>query len=141
MSKPYISKTTRQLVFKRAGRCCEYCKSSADYTTDPFSIEHIVPLSKDGLNSLINLALSCMGCNGYKSIKIAFLDPITRLIFPLFNPRTMVWDDHFMWNKTSTIIVAKTPIGRATIEALKLNREELKNLRFALVAIGIHPPK
>jgi hypothetical protein len=141
MPKPYISKATRLLVYERAGHCCEYCKSSAHYTSDPFSIEHIIPLSKNGLNIFINFALSCAGCNGYKYIKIEFLDPITRLIFPLFNPRIMIWNDHFMWDKTSTIIVGKTPIGRATIEALKLNRKEVRNLRFALVAIGIHPPK
>lgn len=141
MPKPYISNASRKLVFERAGRCCEYCKSPADYTTDPFSIEHIIPLSKNGLNELINLALSCLGCNSYKGIKTEFRDPITRLIFPLFNPRIMVWDDHFMWDKTFTSIIGKTPIGRATVLALKLNRPEIKNLRLALISIGVHPPK
>ena len=141
MPKPYISATVKQLVFEQAGRCCEYCKSPANYTTDPFSIEHIVPLSKNGLNAPINLALSCLGCNSYKFTKTEYHDPTTRLIFPLFNPRTMGWDDHFMWDKTFTLIVAKTSTGRATIAALKLNREEVKNLRYALAAIGVHPPK
>jgi HNH endonuclease len=141
MTKPYISNAIRQLVAERAGRCCEYCKSPADYTTDPFSIEHILPLCKNGLNELINLAFSCLGCNGYKGIKIEFRDPATRLTFPLFNPRTMEWNDHFMWDETFTVIVGKTPVGRATITGLKLNRQEVKNLRFALVSIGIHPPK
>jgi hypothetical protein len=38
------------------------------------------------------------------------------------------------------LIVGLTPTGRATIEALKLNREPLVNLRRLLYAAGEHPP-
>ena len=37
-------------------------------------------------------------------------------------------------------MVGKTAIGRTTIEALKVNRRPVKNLRRALIAIGEHPP-
>lgn len=33
-------------VRERAKRCCEYCLAQADYATDFFSIEHILPLIK-----------------------------------------------------------------------------------------------
>ena len=46
-----------------------------------------------------------------------------------------------MWNENSFRIVGLTSVGRATIAALKLNRAELVNLRYALHAIGEHPPK
>jgi hypothetical protein len=141
MSRPYISTANRLLVFKRAGRCCEYCKCSADYSTEPFSVEHIIPLAKDGLNDLINLALSCLGCNYNKATKTAFFDPISQSITPLFNPRTMVWQEHFMWDETFTLMIGQTAIGRATVLALKLNRLQLRNLRRALIAIDEHPPK
>lgn len=141
MLRPYISTGTRQLVFKRAGRCCEYCKSPADFSTEPFSVEHIIPLAKYGLNDLINLALSCSGCNYNKSIKIEFFDPISQTITPLFHPRTMVWHEHFIWDEVGTSAIGITPIGRATIAALKLNRPQLQNLRRALIAIDEHPPK
>ena len=39
------------------------------------------------------------------------------------------------------VISGCTAIGRATIEALHLNRPELLNLRRALSAIGGHPPQ
>ena len=37
-------------------------------------------------------------------------------------------------------MIGKTAIGRCTIEALKVNRRQVKNLRKALIAIGEHPP-
>jgi HNH endonuclease len=141
MLRSYISINDRKFVFKRANRCCEYCKSPADYSTEPFSVEHIIPLAKNGLSELINFALSCLGCNYHKSTKIEILELISQEITPLFNPRIMMWNDHFVWDETSTIIVGKTAIGRATIQALKLNRQQVKNLRRALIAIDEHPPK
>ena len=141
MIRTYISLKDRKLVFKRANRCCEYCKSPADYSTEPFSVEHIIPLAKNGLSELANYALSCLGCNYHKSIKIEILELISQKITPLFNPRNMEWHDNFVWDETSTIIIGKTAIGRATIQALKLNRQQVKNLRRALIAIDEHPPK
>lgn len=87
------------------------------------------------------MALACLGCNIIKSDKTEFTDPVSLHLSSLFNPRTMSWEEHFMWDETSTLIIGKTATGRATIEALNLNRRPLKNLRRALIAIGEHPPK
>jgi HNH endonuclease len=141
MLRPYISSASRQLVFERANRYCEYCKCPADYSTEPFSVEHIVPLAKNGLNDFTNLALSCLGCNYNKSTKTEFFEPISQSLSPLFNPRTMDWHEHFLWDETLTLIIGKTTIGRSTTLALKLNRQQLKNLRRALIAIDEHPPE
>jgi hypothetical protein len=56
------------------------------------------------------------------------------------SPRTMLWKEHFIWDESLTSLIGQTAIGRATIEALKLNRRPVKNLRRALIAIGEHPP-
>ena len=69
-----------------------------------------------------------------------YLDGVSLETVTLFNPRAMQWSDHFMWNESYTAVVGKTPTGRATIEALRLNRKPLMNLRRALIAIGEHPP-
>jgi 5-methylcytosine-specific restriction endonuclease McrA len=45
-------------VAARAGGCCEYCWSQASFSTQAFSVEHIVPLEKDGQTALDNLALA-----------------------------------------------------------------------------------
>lgn len=142
MTNPrYISSKLRDLVAKRANFVCEYCKAQEDFSADSFSVEHIKPIILGGQTIAENLAYSCLGCNSHKSIKIQAIDPISEQIFSLFNPRTQIWHEHFTWNKKFTEIIGLTPIGRATIKTLKLNRKGLINLRWALFAVGKHPPK
>ena len=92
------------------------------------------------MDDLVNIAFACNGCNWFKSNKVEVDDAQTKSVIPLFNPRQQKWSDHFKWNTTQLKMMALTPIGRVTIETLKLNQEGLVNLRFALLAIGIHPP-
>ena len=53
-------------------------------------VEHIIPLAKGGADDESNLWLACPICNGHKSDKVTALDPETRTVVPLFNPRTQV---------------------------------------------------
>lgn len=55
-----ISKKIRQLVADRAEHCCEYCLSQAKFSPDYFSIEHIIPSIKQGVDHPDNLAYSCL---------------------------------------------------------------------------------
>ena len=45
------------------------------------------------------------------------------------------------WSEDLLCIVGQTPIGRATVEALNLNRPEIINLRKLLISEGEHPPQ
>ncbi len=81
------SPKTKRLVFERAGFICEYCLALLAYSPQPFDVEHIIPLSKNGEE------------------------------------------------------IGITEIGRATVEALDLNRIGLVNFRRALLKLGVHPPK
>lgn len=58
----------------------------------------------------------------------------------LYHPRQQKWSDHFRWSEDYTLIIGLTPVGRATVESLKLNRRSLVNLRRVLFALGEHPP-
>ena len=140
MSRERISAQLRRLVIERAHSCCEYCTSPAAYSTSPFSIDHIEPISRGGQNTLDNLASACQGCNGAKYNKVDAMDPVTKNSVPLYNPRQHHWHDHFSWSEDYTRLIGLTPIGRATISALYLNRIEVINLRRALVSIDEHPP-
>lgn len=40
-----------------------------------------------------------------------------------------------------TLVIGRTPTGRATVEKLQLNREGVVNLRRLLVTMGQHPPE
>jgi hypothetical protein len=135
-----ISGALRQLVTERARGCCEYCRSQEAYATERFSIEHIRPRASGGLTVAENLALACQGCNGHKSTKTKAADPETNEITVLFNPRQHNWQDHFVWNEDRLHLVGLTPVGRATVELLQMNRPSLVNLRRALMAINAHPP-
>lgn len=87
-----------------------------------------------------NLAFACLACNLAKGDRIEAVDPITALLAPLFNPRNQKWLGHFHWNEDATVIVGLTATGRATVEALRLNRADAIHLRELLVAFGDHPP-
>ena len=140
MSKQRVSARLRRLVATRALDYCEYCHSQARYSIQSFSIEHMIPKEKGGETTLDNLALSCQGCNGHKHTKITARDAVTREIVPLFHPRRQKWSEHFIWNDDCSLIIGLTPTGRATVEALRLNRECVVNLRKLLYAVNEHPP-
>lgn len=87
-----------------------------------------------------NLALACQGCNSYKHIRIEAQDPVNEELVPLFHPRNQRWSEHFAWDHGCLHIVGLTATGRATVKALRLNRDSLVNLRRVLYTLGEHPP-
>lgn len=133
-------KKLKVLVSKRSGGNCEYCKCPAKYSTESFCMEHIIPKSKGGDDDLENLAFSCYGCNSHKYSKTEGTDTVTGENAPLFYPRKEEWNDNFAWNEDTTKMLGLTPTGRATVDILKLNRENLQNLRKLLYDAGEHPP-
>ncbi len=136
-----ISASVRRKVEERAAKLCEYCLSPLDFSSDPFSVEHILPISKGGTHILENLALACQGCNGHKSSKTEAFDAISQTIALFFNPRTDIWNEHFVWNEDFSELIGITAKGRVTIKELKLNRQQIKNLRRILILADEHPPK
>lgn len=135
------SRKLRRIVAERARGCCEYCLSQEFFSTQAFSLDHIVPLEKGGETASDNLALSCQGCNNHKYTKTEGHDPVTQRCFPLYHPRRHQWNEHFAWNDDCTLIIGLTPTGRATVETLHLNRPGLINLRRLLYAAKEHPIK
>lgn len=61
MARKGISKKTRFEVFKRDSFTCQYCGKCAPEVV--LHIDHIVPVSGGGDNSILNLITSCQGCN------------------------------------------------------------------------------
>jgi len=136
-----LTNTQREEIFKRAKGLCEYCQSPEHYSISTFEIEHIMPISKGGETILENLALSCSGCNKFKSDRIFAFDSQSQTEIPIYNPRKNIWSKHFAWNEDFTEIIELTAKGRVTIKALKLNRKNVVNLRKLLYLVGEHPPK
>ena len=110
-----------RLVAERARGACEYCGSLVLYSTQSFSIEHIVPLHKGGSSDFENLAFSCQGCNGHKYTKTEAGDPVTESLFH-FSILDSSAGGNFVWSNDFARDSGTTPTGRATVEALHLNR-------------------
>jgi hypothetical protein len=140
MTEKYVPAKLRREVGERASYCCEYCRCQENFSPQTLSIEHIIPRNRGGQTIAENLAYACQGCNSHKSTKTTAPDEFTNKMVPLFNPRQQQWSEHFTWNEDYSEIVGLTPIGRATLIALHLNRHSLINLRRALYLTGKHPP-
>ena len=133
--------SARRLVEGRAGKLCEYCLCPLEFSTTPYSVEHIFPTAQGGNNDLENLALSCQGCNGHKSAKTDGFDTISQKAAEFYHPRRDSWQEHFAWNEDFMEIVGLTAKGRVTVNSLQLNRQRVVNLRRILALAGEHPPE
>ena len=140
MNDARVPAALRLRVAARAEGYCEYCRTPAKMSSQPFSLEHIVPRASGGASTEDNLALACQGCNNHKYDKVEVRDPATGDAVPIYHPRRHRWADHFAWSDDFTNVIGASPTGRGTVDALRLNREGVVNLRRVLYATGNHPP-
>jgi 5-methylcytosine-specific restriction endonuclease McrA len=83
-----MDESLAEQVRQRAGDACEYClMPQAYYPTVPFPIDHIIARHHEGPTALHNLALACLHCNSHKGPNLTGIDPITKKLTKLFNPR------------------------------------------------------
>ncbi len=125
-----MDQETRKLVRERAVHRCEYCKLAEVHSpVAKLQIEHVRPKKHGGTDELTNLALACIDCNLRKGSNLTGIDPATEKIVELFNPRTLVWNDHFVW--AGIRIEGLTDVGRVTVRVLDLNSEDRLQVRLA----------
>jgi hypothetical protein len=136
-----LPRPLRRAVQERARGLCEYCRSSMDLTGHEFTVDHIHPVSRGGTHDAANLCLCCFWCNSYKQVSTGGTDPRTGREVPLFNPRSDNWDEHFRWSPTAARVIGRTAVGRATVQALHLNRPSLVQSRQVWARHGLHPPE
>jgi hypothetical protein len=94
--------------------------------------------AKGGTTVLDNLALACVSCSLRKGARREATDPQTKKEAQLFNPRHGNWDAHFRWDGLR--VVGRTPSGRATAAALRMNRALAIAIRREEAIRGRHPP-
>ncbi len=140
MSSVYIPKELHRRVAQDAGHRCGYCLSAETLTGIPLTIEHLIPNSLGGPTEVGNLWLACWSCNLSKGARISALDPKSGRSVRLFNPREQVWQEHFAWEDSGVRIRGRTAVGRATVDALHLNRPVAMDARRVWIAAGRHPP-
>jgi hypothetical protein len=83
---------------------------------------------------------ACYRCNEFKGARIEARDPETQQMSPLFNPRKHRWADHLVWENGGTHVRGLTPIGRATVVALRLNNDYAVRARSVWIEFSWHPP-
>jgi hypothetical protein len=132
-----ISVAVRRRVIRRAQGRCEYCGLSQEGQEATFHIDHITPRAAGGRTVPENLALACVSCSLRKAARQTAVDPKSGRELPLYNPRHDFWHEHFRWEGIS--LVGQTAIGRATVEALRMNRPLILAIRREEAALGRHP--
>jgi hypothetical protein len=79
--------------------------------------------------------MACFHCNRFKGPNIAGLDPASGQFVRLFHPRTDLWAEHFRFDGAR--LVGLTPVGRATIQVLAMNANDLLLFRTEIPHEGI----
>lgn len=136
-----IAQKQKVYVRRRAEFHCEYCKRSEDILATNFEVDHIIPVAMGGSDDNDNLACACRDCNARKSNKITCIDPETNSDKTLFHPRQQSWKDHFEWSEDGSVIIGKSPTGRATIDCLQMNDSRLCQARIGWRKLGWTPPQ
>jgi hypothetical protein len=139
-SSTYVPLSVRQLVTERAKFRCEYCRLQQELCPDTFEVDHIIPRVFGGKTEPNNLCYACPVCNNAKRAQVAARDPQTGRRVRLFDPRRQSWRRHFHWSTDSGRLLGKTVTGRATVEALEMNRPRMVHIRLLWAALGLHPP-
>ncbi|MGA2068448.1 MAG: HNH endonuclease signature motif containing protein [Thermoguttaceae bacterium] len=129
----------QRLVAQRAGNRCEYCGLSQAGQEARFHVDHITPVARGGATTAENLALACVSCSLRKAARQYAPDPQTGVEAALFNPRADSWEGHFRWDDMH--VVGLTATGRATVQALKMNRGVTLAIRREEALRGRHPPR
>ncbi|QHV00076.1 HNH endonuclease [Synechocystis sp. CACIAM 05] len=141
-----ISEDLKQAIRQRARYICEYCHSPERLSANRFTIDHVIPKSLGGSDTFDNLALACRRCNERRYNFVASIDPQTKSIVAIFNPRQQNWAEHFIWTNRGIIIQGTTPTGRATCIRLDLNdtrypeEDSIQETRRFWLKTGLHPP-
>jgi 5-methylcytosine-specific restriction endonuclease McrA len=128
----------RQVADRDAGRC-RYCGLHQHGQAAAFHVDHVVPRSRGGQTILENLVLQCPYCSLHKSNKLGANDPLDNNFCPLFHPLNDQWSAHFRLLADGECH-GTTAIGRATVDALRMNDPIPKIARAMQILSGMINP-
>ncbi|MBA3924380.1 MAG: HNH endonuclease [Nostocaceae cyanobacterium] len=137
----YIPVELQRRIRERFFNGCAYCRTAESLTGMTFEFEHIMPRSLGGETLFENLCFACPNCNRHKADRQMAVDQVTEQSVSLFHPQLQIWGEYFAWSDNGQKLVGLSPIGRATIAALRMNRSQLVWARGLWVKLGEHPPK
>ena len=133
-----MSASLRRSVIQRAQSRCEYCQLSQEGQEATFHIDHVTPIANGGQTVAENLALACVSYSLRKAAHQVAIGPETSTDAPIYDPKGNGWQEHVRWKGVH--ILGLTPTGRATIEALDMNRPLILSIRYEETLLSRHPP-
>lgn len=137
----YVAAELQRKIRAHFACACAYCRTAEELTVVTFELEHIIPRILGGETVFENLCLACPSCNRFKADRTAARDPVSDREVPLFHPQRQMWTEHLAWRERATQIDGVTPVGRATVAILRMNRPQLVRVRRMWVLMGEHPPR
>lgn len=130
-----MDQSIQEQVRERAAAQCEYCRLPEAHVLTPFQVEHVIAKQHRGKDTFGNLAYACLRCNLHKGPNLAGIDPRTKRLTRLFNPRRHSWSKHFRWD--GAVLIGRTAIGRTTVEVLAINDPIRVALRREMIDQGL----
>jgi hypothetical protein len=126
--------STRDLVRRRAGERCEYCRLHQEHSELIHHVEHIVARQHGGSDDPDNFALACHRSNLHKGPNLTGIDPRTEQVVSLFHPRRDRWSEHFVFE--GVYIFGISAIGRATVRVVVMNDARRREVRTEVLKHG-----
>jgi HNH endonuclease len=133
-----MEETLAQTVKLRARSLCEYCLLPQKYRPLAHQFDHIIAVKHRERTTTADLAMACFACNLHQGTNLSGVDPQTRKVVRLFDPRRQNWKRHFRWQGAQ--LVGKTQCGRATVRTLRIDLPIRVAFRQSLIDIGEFPP-
>jgi hypothetical protein len=133
----YVGAELRRLVEARASHRCEYCGIHREDAYFGCEVDHIISEKHGGATEAGNLAYACAWCNWLKGTDLGSIAPKSGVLVRFYHPRTDQWADHF--RLSGATIVPLTEIGEVTASILGLNRDDRREERAILQAMGRYP--
>lgn len=135
--KRKISDEVKQMVAKRAGYRCEYCRLPERDALLKFHVEHIRSSKHSGSDDAENLAYSCPDCNCYKGTDLGTYLDEEEIFTRFFNPRKDKWFDHF--KTIEGVLYPQTDVGEATIRIFQMNNLDRVEIRQLFHDENLYP--
>jgi len=96
VKRKFFRSEQREAVYNKYEGRCGICGKFVPYFT--FIVDHIIPLSKSGVNSLDNLQCACQSCNAIKQDTLPE-DLNDKLVEILINYMKQHPKDHVIWKQ------------------------------------------
>lgn len=102
VKRKHYSGAERKAIYEKANGCCQLCGRKIAF--EDMTIDHIVPLGKDGSNDLDNTQAACFICNQFKAnvYPELFFDRITEIFMYQMEKQ---YSDNLTWKMARNMLM------------------------------------